>query len=253
MMYVVTMIPESGNELSNRCDFLEKANFSGLCIYSGLDGGNATILRYLGGCISKTVPVNLEDNSKSDIEYLSLVDCLLTKSDDGIDGGTITGSLCFAFRNSWISPSFCFGNGSSGSGYNNSNSTGVGGQLNSPRQNQSYDGDLLYPKQDECFLEVVSNIKDTVSFACNGKCYTKGTFLFIIPAFKVPFHPEFSTWVGDFWEYDDDEVAFEVDRDIYTVAYYDIATPCVDTTRKVGNPLVNMELAPTNVIGLRVA
>lgn len=246
-MYIVTMIPKANDSTSESCDFLNKAGFSGVCLYSSLAGENVSILRYFKGRICCAIPLTAEDESDEDTEYLSLIDVVRTRGDD--DGIPIEGSICIGYTG-FLDPSYCIGiAGSCNKPGDDGKSSGGHGGPGSNKTQDSNDagGDLLYPQQDECFLEVVSNLKDTVYFSCNGRCYTKGSYIFITPTIKIPFdmsNYEFSSWAGDFSEQTTDAFLLTVEDNYCSIAYYNTASPCVDKATGKANPLVNMSVAP---------
>lgn len=245
--YVVTMIPEEEGDDENRgYDFFNKANFSGLCLFSMLDGSHVYLQRYRDGQIFQSLLTNDVD---CDIEYLSLMSKVNTKGDDG---NVLIPSICIGFRNIWLDPSLCIGWLGNGQGNGNSigkdGSSGYNGPGNAPDQDSNIPPDeRLYPLQDECFLVVVSNLDDEITFPCNGHSYTQGSLVNIVPCYnmKAPILHEFSSWVGDFSKYASDSFTFEIgnEHQYSAIAYYDLQKPCVDRATGKGNPLVKMSIA----------
>lgn len=252
LVYVVTMISESNSDNSCSCDFLDKANFSGICIYSQLDGSNVYCQRYIDGRVFKSELNSVGDNSEID-EYLSVLAPLKTKGDDSI---SIPGSICIGFRNENLIPAICYGStGGTGANHNDGSSSGYGNVGNGQTQDNAIsDSDMLYPQEDECYLEVVSNMGNEIIFACNGKTYTAGSSIVVSPQLMVQFseepsNNEFSYWAGDFSFETTDTFVLDVEEDYKSVAYYNVNRPCLDKATGKANPLTNMSIASSSSWG----
>lgn len=228
-------------------DFINKPNFSGLCLFSSIEGNEIYCRRYVKGCISQADLISNTEQIAGEVEYLSLVNVVGTKDGDD-EPILIPGSICIGYRTQMLTASWCFGSSGGSNGGSNSNNRGGNGwgAGNGPSQDIYIPkNNLLYPQQDDCCIEVVTNYPDTVTFSCNGRYYTKGSYVFVSPTVHVsaPNRIEFSKWVGDFSDKQSDSFSLFIEDDYKSMAYYNIALPCVDRATGKGNPLVKMSIA----------
>lgn len=239
-MYVVALVAEAGDAHSGSCDFLNKPNFSGICLFSTLSGDHAVLKRYISGLVCRTVLLDSDSETNEDTEYLSLISPAQTRCWE-LD---CPGSICIAYRNYELDPSYCIGSspGGNNEGANSGTSNGTGGNYRQDRDIN--DDERLYPKADEFTVNLMTNADEIVTFNCNGHAYTEGSFIFVFPEYEIPYNPLFSSWAGDFSDMKDDSFSLTVMRDYSSIAYYDIATPCIDKEKGKCNPLANMSLAP---------
>lgn len=251
--YVVTMIPEDESDGEVEYDFLNKANFSGICLYSMVDGSHVYGQRYFNGRIFQALLTNKDAEETDDIEYLSLVSRVRTKG-DGDD--ILIPSVCIGYRSIWLNPSYCFGwpGTGQGSGSGSNGSPGYTGPGNAPDQSTAVDpNERLYPTQDECYLEVVSNVGNDKVFDCNGRSYTLGSRVIVVPIDNTPppLYHRFSSWVGDFSDHEEEAFYLTIDKEgkYSSIAYYDEEKPCIDKNTGKGNPLVNMSIASSATWG----
>lgn len=241
-MYVVAQVAEAGDIHSAGCDFIDKPDFSGICLFSTLSGGQAMLKRYISGRVCRTVLLDSRAEPDENTEYLSLISPLQTKCD-----GIIAESVCIGYRNPEIDPSYCIGDlvGSRGDdddgGTNKGSSGGRGGNY---RQDPFIGDDKkVYPDDKEFTINIMTNADEIVTFGCNGHSYSNGSLVFVYAEYKIPYNPVFSSWVGDFSNQKEDKFSLTVMRNYDSIAYYDIATPCIDNETGRCNPLANMSLA----------
>lgn len=240
---IVVMIPETGFKDSERYDFLNKGNFSGLCLFTSLDGRMVCFERYLSGMLQPAEPL-LPDASEEVMEYLSLVEMAKAKSDG--DGIPINGSVCIGYK--WLDPSYCNGDLNGGGSGDNGNSSGTGGCSGSGfrRDTKGDAGEPLLPNDELYTLNVVSNAA-AVSFPCHGRSFAKGSTVFVSPDLKIPYDPDkyvFSSWVGDFSAEKKESFGLTVEDDYRSIAYYNLPVPCIDILTGKGNPLAVMSITP---------
>ena len=286
---VVTMIPDSvyrSKNERNPYSFINKKVFSGVVLYSNLDGSFRDVYVY-GGDFCPII--DAEVINPNDLSYykgfyfLSIIRNQDTKAGGDEDGGILDASICIAFQDDsiddlslgWyeengdsIRDEGGIGGGSadggcSGGGYSGDASFDDGSQLG-----ESITGEYLFygsdgggGKRDGYILgesydliEDVQNYSVFLYSAGGGKVvgsgiYQEGTAIYC-QAIPNSSHV-FDRWVGDFFG-QDESLFYVVESDISSTAYFrhllesGPVRPCYDAEKKMYNPLINMIIAPTS-------
>lgn len=233
---VATMIPYvsnvdkyGGEEVS----FLEKSLFRGIVLYSDLYGGSVDIYTYGDGPIGDAVVVPSEESdSYAGRMYLSVPSSVRTRS--GEDMVELEASYCIAV----LAPESEPDKGSEGDDYNGHDELddlpiGRGGGGGKPCDPIKY--------------------RVSLSSSSGGIVFGSGEYVkdFYVTCRAVPdmdFY--FSRWVGSLRGYSEC-AAFQIRTDIEATAYFGSVLeegklPCWDKSTGIGNPLVEMSLAPTS-------
>ncbi len=251
MKNVATMIPDAecmtifGEE---SISFLDKSTFTGIILYSELDGEFADVYVYSDGPIkfASQIPIDFDSDNLVKI-YLSIPQSVETKSDmeDGsIIGGILDASFCFAYldeeeeRENPEVPIGSGGGGGSGSG------TGTG-IVDTGNFFGKFSGNGSRDK-----LTYTINLTSSDGGSTKGGgVYSHGKVA-VCNAVVTENSYIFDRWTGDF-RGKTDNVVITVTEDVESTAYFryileDPKRPCWDSETGTANPLVEMELAPTN-------
>ena len=254
--YVATMIPQSLNNGEPEFDFLHKAGFSGIVLFSKLDGHLFYTKRYVGGHIQKTEMVRFEDFS-SDLDEETTFFSILTPGNTralfpwlipfcgGFHGGTLNTSVCTSGGggNGNGAP----GNGPSGNG-GVTNGNGAGGYiyLDVPEGPGEWEDEP--PLEPMYIVWVQSNVPQHVAIL-GSDFYSEGSWCQIDEAYINGDGEQFSfvAWAGDLQECPPPPFHFRVYGDVCATALYsglDNVIPCWDQNNGKWNPMTEMVVAP---------
>ena len=252
---VAAMIPETDNFRTFGGDsfsFLDKSTFRGYVIYSELDGTYADVYKYGHGPIQgmRLIPAdNITDSSE--MIYLSVPQIMETKGGAEKDSQEtiLDPSYCIADRDNSnidlgeeededgsghsITPPVSSGGGGGGGGL-------IGGQFTDGRDDSS---DL------DRFTYQIALYSADGGYTMGSGQYSLGNVA-ICKAIPSEDSFVFDRWTGDF-KNKAAEVVITVDKDIESTAYFAnplevVKRPCWDKETGKANPLVEMELAPTD-------
>ena len=269
---VVTMIPDAEYMFyfgDNNVTFLDKSNYSGVVIFSEVDGTYRDVYIYGNGPIIDAEIINPSELlNYTYAGYLSLLCKTETKSanEEITYYDTLEASYCIAFVGERQDDSD-IGNGledGEDSGINHDwvavikgggggvSSGGGGGVSSGGGSNNSGNPDA--PTNPE-FMEDVITHKIKLYSGMHGSTTGSGTYPHRswIRCYAIPLGSSyvFDRWTGDFFGYPE-SIVLEVKEDVSSTAYFkhllepDLPRPCVDTLSGIMNPLINMQLAPTN-------
>ena len=264
--YVVTMITDADYYNSHPdFDFLSRPNYTGVALFSDVDGNLIMMRSYRNGQIlpAKAIKATemVEPNDTLSIGYVTLFEqSSSTKSGDE----WITPSYCIAFRYMELTPSYCVANGIffDGSNWHTSNYNIGGGISGGPGNDLSGDELPVEDMPDEERFTVELSHYSPYEYSFSGEKieairmlgsgeYLSGSQVVIdYMVIYTPLEFTFTYWTGDF-----DEVTvgmpflITVDDDIQSTAYFDTQKPCSDETRRITNPLVNMSIAASSSWG----
>lgn len=256
MKNVATMIPDAECMMifgEESISFLDKSTFTGIVLYSELDGEFVDVYVYTDGPIkfASQIPIDTESDNLVKI-YLSVPQSVETKSDseDGsIIGGLLEAAVCFAYleedEEEKENPSVPVGSGGGGSG----SGTGV-----------IDTGNFLGKFSGE---EMSDKLTYTIDLTSSDGGRTTGSGLYshgkiaVCNAVVSENSYIFDRWTGDF-RGKSDNVVITVTEDIESTAYFryileDPKRPCWDSETGYANPLVEMELAPTDKAATNIA
>lgn len=259
--YCVTMmtnpifLENDGKEYS----FLYKRNYSGLIIFSDINGHLLDVKAYINGRIGQVfllLPSEIEDFGEEDVKFFSLFfenDVPATKSNP------ITPSYCIAYRYEMLDPSYCYphygSGGAIGAGSDNNDPNGSLEGHNNNNYQEEYIGSENI-EQPMFTVDLTTNKPDTVCMTGSG-VYNYGVTLEIEPEFleledmpeSMSEHLLFSRWVGDLKNEPSAWVSLTVNQNILSTAIFGLRLPCVNRTTGAGNPLDSMYVAASNNYG----
>lgn len=274
---VVTMIPDQeytsvyGNQ---DISFLDKSLFSGVCLFSGLDGTYKDVYIYNSRPLINADVISISDASMYDYKgYISVVSDIATKviidgDDDEDKSVTIDGSICIAYIDNdppeiasdpelnfgsvdWVAVYSGGSGGGGGSGSSAGNNTGE--SYGDPGETENEESEEEDPVLD--FDEDVMTYSVTLFAAPGGMVYGTGIYSanVFIACRAIPLDGYvFDQWRGAF----KGRPSFFLTRvtsNVSSTAYFhklieeNESQPCLDTLSGIANPLVEMELAPTSL------
>lgn len=265
-VYVVTLIAKAEYYRYHQdFDFLNRPNYSGVALFSSVEGKLLMMRSYRNGQILPARALKstekVEPNDSLQFGCVTLLkQSTSTKSGDE----WITPSYCIAFRYMELTPSYCFANGIFFDGSNwHTGNYNTGGGISGGSGNDLF-GDEL-PVED-----VPEELSFTVrlSHYCpyehsfpgenieairmlGGGEYVSGSQAVIdYLVLYTPLTVNFSYWTGDFDEVES-EMPFLITvlDDVQSTAYFDTPKPCSDESRRITNPLVNMSIAASSSWG----
>lgn len=237
---VATMIPYVGYVDmygAETVSFLDKSLYRGIILYSDLYGGSIDIYTYGDGPIGDAVVVPFEDagSYSSRLMYLSVPASVCTRADK--EPVELEASYCIAE----VMPEWDLYKDSEGGEYGGDDwrndpplddGGGCGGGGGKPREPVKY---------------TVSLSSSSGGIALGSGEYVKDFYVTCRAVSDMDFY--FSRWVGSLRGYSEC-AAFLIRTDIEATAYFGSVLeegklPCWDKSTGVGNPLVEMSLAPT--------
>lgn len=246
MKNVATMIPDAecmtifGEE---SISFLDKSTFTGIILYSELDGEFADVYVYSDGPIkfASQIPIDFDSDNLVKI-YLSIPQSVETKSDmegGSIIGGILDASFCFTYLDEEERENPEVPVGSGGGGGSGTGIIDTGNFFGKFSGNGSRDK-LTYT------INLTSSDGGSTK---GGGVYSHGKVA-VCNAVVTENSYIFDRWTGDF-RGKTDNVVITVTEDIESTAYFryileDPKRPCWDSETGTANPLVEMELAPTD-------
>jgi hypothetical protein len=247
-------------------DFLNRPNFTGIALFSSIEGKLLMMRAYKGGLICPATAIKPEDTTLTDSTqtegYIAVYDkSLSTKT----DGEWITPSYCTAFRYLWLTPSYCiehaiyFDGTAWHVGMNNAGGGGISGG-----GGNDLSGDELpeedFPDEERFTVELshYSAIEyidpdayfEAVQMLGSGNYLNNTQVVIDYLSLCSPLILTFSYWTGDFEGVTCDmPFLITVKGDIQSTAYFDTEKPCSDETNRITNPLVNMSIAASSSWG----
>ena len=265
---VVTMIPDENYKIRRNAgeaySYINKGVFSGIILYSNLDGSFRDVYVF-GGDFSPIKDAQVIDHSDvtsySEAYYLFLVNNMVTKCDE--NGVCLEPSICIAYRedssqedeNTPPPPS------GEGDGPISPGTGGGGGSTNPPAGGSSSDGESeqepIINNPDESTEQVPEEKqKYVVSLYSAEGGSTKGSGVYQEGSFATLIAIPESSYILDRWVGDlagrEESVTRIIMSDISSTAYFrklleiGPTRPCLDTLTGIMNPLMEMELAPSN-------
>ena len=258
--FIVTMITGFDYSCSHPVfDFFDKPNYSGIILFSSLEGELVEARLYKGGLVLQASPIIPGEVPSDSLEvvYFALASGISPTTRDGINGGELIPSICCAglgVKYNWINPSWCFGSMTSGrTGGGVGGSANHNGAGNGPSQQSADEAgeevlpllpcvDLVIP------VTLSSNIPDVVTMLGAGR-YVRNTKIVIDYVLNNYGHeePSFSHWAGLSGSIKGMPFLLTVTEVIDATAYFYLQKPCSDETEGITNPLKNMSVAATGV------
>lgn len=244
IMYVATMLPDTdyANEYPG-FTFIDSPDFTGLVIFSDLEGRVLDVRQYSNGRIMEAMFLKKDniDNHTEGLTYIYILNASdsKTKSDDEPD--ELDPSYCTAERGGRDNhdngrddedhdedqTNFDGGDGMLDEG---------GGSSNNPPNNENYD--------EEFTVTLSCNAPEAIFMKGDGK-YKKNASVLVSCVNKKPFPLQFKYWAGDFSGIETSTVSFKIERDMVSHAFFVWGEkPCMKQDH-TGNPLINMSVAPS--------
>ena len=242
IMYVATMLPDTdyANEHPG-FTFIDSPDFTGLAIFSDLEGHVLDVRQYSNGRIMEAMFLNKDniDNHTEGLTYIYILNAsdAKTKSDDEPDE---------------LEPSYCTAGREGRDNHNNGHDDedhdegqtpfdggdGMldegGGSSNNPPNNENYD--------EEFTVTLSCNAPEAIFMKGDGK-YKKNASVLVSCVNKKPFPLQFKYWAGDFSGIETSTVSFKIERDMVSHAFFVWGEkPCMKQDH-TGNPLINMSVA----------
>lgn len=252
--YVVTMVTGRHYAQSNPdFDYLHKSNYTGIILFSTLEGAIAEVRRYVEGRAMECrllAPGEMQEADPLSLHFINLYAArpeTKSQEENGEDGGELEASICVAEMpkpkpaewdnydwDDWLYP---FSGGGSGGGGSSSGGSGSG--------DGGDDSDLIQIDKTEYTVSLSSNLPQYISMQGSGS-YEEGTTIAVGYLFNyLVVQVEFSMWTGDFSDRTTPTFTYKVTRNITSTAYFDYQSPCADNTKNVTNPLIAMSVAPS--------
>ncbi|MCQ2118425.1 MAG: M23 family metallopeptidase [Bacteroidales bacterium] len=227
--------------------FIDKPNFSGIIIFSDLDGTMSGLYTFENGLLLESRMLSADEiHEYDDVEYISIVVSQVDTRSEGSNSNTLEAAYCVAkapekvkededtddgFESALPENGFSGGGGGSGSG----GGTGSGEKdLKKDRQKfATYSVKLYGSPLDK-------------GFVIGSGQYSRGC---IVNVKAIPYGGcFFDHWTGAFGKCSGD-ISVTVTKDISSTAYFyrygeSTVRPCVDTTANKANPLKSMAIAP---------
>lgn len=256
--YIATMIPKGDSYKEADFDFLHKAAFSGLVLFSKLDGQLYYAKHYVNGRIERAYLANSKDISNVQRDDLAFFSVLVPQETRGLLDWLV--AIVGGFYGGDINPAICFGsyvsngNGAGGTGPGgNGGRTGFSDRYNNLIQETYYDGPVDWedpPLEPSFIVWVQSNVPQHVAIL-GSDLYTEGQWCQIDAAYISEQGEDYSfvDWVGDLEGRGAPPLVFRVNNDIISIALYSSQNdklPCRDINRGLINPLRNMQIAKTS-------
>lgn len=258
---VVTMIPDNDYMVrypDKAYSYINKEVFSGIILYSDLDGNFRDVYVYGGDftpIINAEIVNPIDSLSDTDAYYLFLVNNPLTRCSE--DGGCLYPSICIAYRKDssqdedWV-PDYgetdpgLGGGGGSGAGGGSSSGGGSGPGIQKPIIDGPDGPEDQVPEEIQKYVVTLHNAEGGTTSGSGA--YLPGMLIFCdaIPDDSYAF----DRWTGDF-NGKGESVTMMIKDDISSTAYFrlllesGVARPCYDEERKIYNPLKDMSIAPT--------
>lgn len=257
--YVATMLtsPSYKGYSGGEYGFLYKGNYTGLILFSSLEGRLKNAYWYENGRLFKAVILKKDETSYSNVHYVSVFvpgsDMGQTKSPD-----ELTPSYCIAYMSN-ITPSTCYAylngqGGTGGSGSNNNNSNAGNSGLNNNEQSAPPGEE----EEDQPYftVDLTTNKPDTVTMRGSG-LYNYGALVCIEPDYVTAESDVvdvsqillFSNWIGDLKNEETAWVDLTVEADVFSTAMFGILPPCRNKMTGKANPTREMRVAASNGSG----
>ena len=244
---VVTMIPDEKYCSTYGVDdmsFINKGIFSGIVLFSGLDGSFRDIYMYEGNfspIINAEVVDGIKEESGQEYIYLSVLNEIQTRSsseDDDGSGILLEASFCIAYTTNveFVKPNPI----DFPTAIDRPEFGGSGGGNGGVNDDVSEDVQKYY----------VSLHASEGGYVCGSGYYPEGVGV-ICTAQPYNGH-RFDRWVGDLKGQRFSRAFVKVDRDIEATAYFYADSlsgkrrPCYDSLKNVMNPLIDMYVAASS-------
>ena len=252
--YVVTMLPDAFYAESHPdFTFITRPDFTGIIIYSKLDGQVFEVRKYICGkiCPAKFLSeeeINENPEEKTFIFFPSSLD-IKTKGNEDEDN-LLDPSYCTAERkkddDEWWNtnrrdPDPNYDTRPGGGGYGDGSSKKGSGQKGDDSEQDIDDKDKL---EEEYSVSISCNAPEAVTLIGDGT-YQKEQTVHISYNYKVPYDIRFKHWAGDFSDRSSANFSFIIERNMQSLAFFEWGNiPCMRQDHTT-NPLINMSVAPS--------
>lgn len=251
--YIVTMATEfQFAKFHPDFNYLQKADYSGIIIFSSLMGEILGVRSYEGGQANAAILLTKDEISSDEYESMKYIQWFkesvstraATNTEKELDGGILEGSVCVAEKKKktidddpWdleeYRPNDLIGGGG-GSGSGNAGS-GDGGKGKKPK---------ILPLI-EYKVSLTTNLPEYINMIGSGS-YEDGSAIYIGFSYKYsPSQIPFSRWTGDFSDKNTVSFMHIVTKTVVSTACFDYSSPCRDKSRKMTNPVHIMSVAAT--------
>lgn len=250
--YIVSMITRQQFAVFHPdFDYLYKANYSGVIIFSSLDGEVLEVRSYNGGHAEETNLLTKDEIESGDYQSLNYIKwykgASITRSATAIemDGGEIEGSICTGEHkprknlddDPWplddVIPNLPSGGGGSGTTGNSDSTPGYG--VRKPIQ----------PIVIEYNYNLSTNLPQYIEMI-GSDAHEEGSIVSISFSYKyLLLEIPFSMWTGGFHNKTSATFNEIATKNITSTAYFNYKTPCEDKEHERMNPLENMTIAAT--------
>lgn len=247
--YVATLVPRFGYDAGYPdYDFLFRPNYSGIVLFSTLEGRLFEVRTYLNGRIVAGRLVSRDEIpacGDMELQYVVLYgEEMETKGDDEVihleDEGVQ--SICIASRSKggetaggwdWYDWWEHYEETDDVSTEDDGGGGGGGGDADSPRVEVEYN------------VSLSSNVPEILGMEGSGT-YASGTKVAISYHYNyLVSQCKFRYWTGTFEGYNNCTFVYTVKKDVVSTAYFDDDHPCRDAARGVVNPLKSLLVAPS--------
>lgn len=255
--YIVTMV--TGRQFADfhpDFDYLHKANYTGVILYSSLGGQVLEVRSYKGGLSQKSILLTKEDiesgyydskwcvklfSSKPDTRaaqnteewYLDCPECIFYGDLPHNNGNNIDDD---PWPDDFIIPDAPDGGGGGG-GWPGSNGSGSSGE-----------GVLKPIKKIEYKVNLSTNLPEYVTMIGSGS-YEEGSIIEISFSYNYQvLNLTFNMWTGDFHRESSPTFTHLVTRTVTSTAYFDCQSPCENKDANIINPLIEMSVAASGSI-----
>ena len=238
----------SGTQHNDNCTFLKKANYSGLIIYSTLNGEFLRVEHFQKGRLLEGEMLSVDEiEDNKDIMYLAVYSSPQTKAGgaddggdggDGIDGGELDPIIVTPSKpknpkdGQSMEEDESGGGSPTGSDLYEDHNGGGGGNSSGGNYNSG---------QTYTVSATVSMLSDGFGTVTGGGVYAAGSSASIVasPVWEYQFY----NWTGDFTG-KPSSFSFKVEDDVTAEANFRLIDLCIDAANNKANPLRVMKLAP---------
>ena len=256
--YVVTMATSAGYAYNHPdFDYLTMPNYTGIVIFSTLQGEITEARTYSDGLAEETFMLTREQMESGEYESLQFITVYAPQAatrarDDEELYDTIQASVCTGKKNppkgnrGAVTPPEItedIGGGGGGDGGNSQGESGDGSEKDSeknPKKEYVYELSAMAP----CTMIVKGNGTHTADTYVDVDVYPPS-----VVSTETQNSLYFGMWSGDLKYYSTPQLRLKATQDVTATAYYNYKVPCVSEQKKVMNPLHEMQLAATAVSG----
>ena len=256
--YVVTMATSAGYAYNHPdFDYLTMPNYTGIVIFSTLQGEITEARTYSDGLAEETFMLTREQMESGEYESLQFITVYAPQAatrarDDEELYDTIQASVCTGKKNppkgnrGAVTPPEItedIGGGGGGDGGNSQGESGDGSEKDSeknPKKEYVYELSAMAP----CTMIVKGNGTHTADTYVDVDVYPPS-----VVSTETQNSLYFGMWSGDLKYYSTPQLRLKATQDVTATAYYNYKVPCVSEQKKVMNPLHEMQLAATTASG----